>query len=474
MVNGEMANNRQTEKWLSAWRFFIVLAIPLFHHCTISPSVLFAKIVVVDTFDGGQPKNAAGGATGAWDMDPDDKTVSCVMSFDPAVKRSPDGFSLRLQYDLESSRQNVYIPSNRSQDNLIQLNRKDIFNGYYSILGKLDLTACRYLILWMKGDAPAGFSRSLKIELKDPSNNSGILVDGITDQWQQFVIPLRRFRKIANWAEMKEFVIVFGPDDVTKDKGAVYIDDVYFSSEVYERLRVPRLSVEAKKTDTPPYVDGNLKDWDESLFVDFSDPAEYMESGVIRRPMKAGDAWAPLDESLTPSAARGKGKADLGARFALTWDDERLYVAVDVKDDKIYNRQTGSGIWQDDCVEIYIVPGGDRLEWGSPAHFQLGITPISRSLNTAQWAWFQDREPTPYEMASMSTLTRDGYRVETAIRWSFLGIAPKTGATFGFTAAVHDKDSKDRVDEAKINWNYMPDPSSAKAARVGTVTLTVP
>ena len=77
----------------------------------------------------------------------------------------------------------------------------------------------------------------LRVELKDPDHAGGVLLDGITDNWQRFEIPLSRFKEVVDWSQLKEFVVVLGPDYVTRTRGAFFLDDVYLAENPNEKLR---------------------------------------------------------------------------------------------------------------------------------------------------------------------------------------------------------------------------------------------
>ena len=73
------------------------------------------------------------------------------------------------------------------------------FNGYYSIFPPQNLERHSHLIFWAKGDAERGYPRSFKVEIKDGQTAAGYVVEGLTDRWRRFAIPLREFRGIRDW-----------------------------------------------------------------------------------------------------------------------------------------------------------------------------------------------------------------------------------------------------------------------------------
>src|SRR3989338_6354852 len=61
-----------------------------------------AAMLLVDDFDRGEKPNALGGDFGSWDKDPSDPTQRCVIAFDKANAFGNAGYSLRLDYDVDS------------------------------------------------------------------------------------------------------------------------------------------------------------------------------------------------------------------------------------------------------------------------------------------------------------------------------------------------------------------------------------
>ncbi|MBU9889511.1 MAG: CIA30 family protein, partial [Candidatus Omnitrophica bacterium] len=93
-----------------------------------------------------------------------------------------------------------------------------------------DATAYNTLNFSVKGDAKAGYTKRIKVELKDMNNKpSAYIVSGITDQWQTISIPFEKFRRIEKWNSLNEFVIVFDDINSTPKTGSILIDQVSLS-----------------------------------------------------------------------------------------------------------------------------------------------------------------------------------------------------------------------------------------------------
>ena len=170
----------------------------------------FATELIVADFNSGTKPNNLGGDFGAWIKDPNDPMQGCIEAFDRANRYGSSGFALRLIYSVES--------------------KNPAFGGLWMRLQNLDASRFDKLAFRVRGDAKMGFTTVFKVELKDSlDQTSHFYVRGITDQWQDVVIPLKDFEGITNFKSLKEFVIVFEDTAATAKRGVIYIDDVRFT-----------------------------------------------------------------------------------------------------------------------------------------------------------------------------------------------------------------------------------------------------
>lgn len=170
------------------------------------------ELVIAD-FDSGDKPNNIGGDFGSWDKDPNDETQFSQMAFegDDALGNA-SGYSVRLDYDVDSP--------------------NPAYNGFWMKLNGEDATPYNAVSFYIKGDAEKGFTKRVKVELKDMSNQpSPYILTGVTDQWQKVTIPFEKFRKIKDWSGMNEFVIVFDDINSNPKSGTIYIDHVSFTKQ---------------------------------------------------------------------------------------------------------------------------------------------------------------------------------------------------------------------------------------------------
>ncbi len=172
-----------------------------------------AEELIIADFNAGDKPNNIGGDFGVWNKDPDDSTQKAEMKFesDDALGDRA-GYSIRLDYDVDSP--------------------NPAYNGFWMKLNGVDASPYNSLTFYIKGDAKLGFTKRLKIELKDKGNKpSAYIVGNITDKWQKVTIPFDKFRHIQDWSSLNEFVIVFDDQNSNPKSGAVYIDQIALSKE---------------------------------------------------------------------------------------------------------------------------------------------------------------------------------------------------------------------------------------------------
>ena len=168
----------------------------------------WAAVLLVDDFNRGEKPNALGGDFGSWDKDPNDPTQRCAISFDKANAYGGVGYSLKIDYDVDSP--------------------NPAYNGFWMDLKSSNLSTYKKLTLYVKGDTVRGFTPQIKLELKNGKEVGHYLLKGMTDQWQPVSIPLKDFTGLTDWSAVKELVVVFDDLTSTKKVGTIYLDEVSF------------------------------------------------------------------------------------------------------------------------------------------------------------------------------------------------------------------------------------------------------
>ena len=171
-----------------------------------------AKEVILADFISGKKPNNFGGDFGAWNKDPNDPTQGCKDSFTSDERYGKEGFSLQLDYDVDSP--------------------NPAYNGFWMKLGDFDATPYNKLIFYVKGDAKMGYPEKFKIELKNANGEVGkYYVTQISQTWAPVEVPFSGFEGIKDFSKLTEFTVVF-EDSVSKPKaGRIYLDNIGFAKD---------------------------------------------------------------------------------------------------------------------------------------------------------------------------------------------------------------------------------------------------
>jgi len=172
----------------------------------------FGELIVAD-FDSGEKPNNLGGNFGAWDKDPTDFSQGCSEAFDSVNRYGTKGFSMKLDYDVDS--------------------RNPAYNGFWMFLQSLDASDYDSVSFWVKGDATEGYTTVFKVELKNDKKQTGrYYVTNVTDTWQKITIPLEAFKGVTDLTGLTEFVIVFEDRIASNKQGVIYIDEIAFTKSL--------------------------------------------------------------------------------------------------------------------------------------------------------------------------------------------------------------------------------------------------
>ncbi|MFA9389022.1 MAG: sugar-binding protein [Prolixibacteraceae bacterium] len=161
-------------------------------------------------------------------------------------------------------------------------------------------------------------------------------------------------------------------------------------------------------------------------------------------------------------AGNATSAADFSAYFKSLWDNENLYVLVNVTDDLKINDSDAD--WQDDAIEIYIDINNDKLDGYGLTDYQYTFAWNNNTSITANG-------PTSnFEFKIVDTA--NGYLLEVKMPWVTLGLAEaKSNVTLGYDVHVHDDDDGGDRDN-KLAWFATEDQSWTNPSLFATVQLT--
>ena len=175
-----------------------------------------------------------------------------------------------------------------------------------------------------------------------------------------------------------------------------------------------------------PEIDGDLSDWNLSAMT---------------------PAILDVEAQLYTGQTSWENVDDLGGEFYLLWDDENIYMAVIVKDDKLSQNKTGGTIWNADAVEVFFstlnaVPPHDE-------HYQYGFDFKEQTWN---WCNMDSGGQSQIDYLKVaSSLTPEGYICEASIEYGqMLSLDFSVGSTVGFHPVLDDTDNGDR--EIQMTW----------------------
>lgn len=198
------------------------------------------------------------------------------------------------------------------------------------------------------------------------------------------------------------------------------------------------------KPDPPIAVDGALGEW-----------SAVVNAITIDQPAQAvfgAGAWG--------------GPADLSGTVRLAWREEHLFIAAEVKDDRIAQAQRGAGLWQGDHIELYldVTPETEtaRAEYGA-GQFQIALSPGNFGktgdplADTAPEAYgYKPRDLDLSGALVASSQTADGWILEAAIPWSALGVTPAEGLALKAEVGLSDTDAAEAKQDTLMTTGTAP------------------
>ncbi|MBN2393572.1 MAG: protein kinase [Anaerolineae bacterium] len=181
--------------------------------------------------------------------------------------------------------------------------------------------------------------------------------------------------------------------------------------------RVNGAAIFAYEVTKLPAIDGDLTEWSGTPY-----PVPY----EVHNP---DDKW--------------DGEDDLSGNFHIAWDEDALYLGVEVIDDVHVQAETGRLIYNGDEIELQI-DAELHTDFESTDHssddVQVGLSPGNfGSLKPEAYVWLPEEMAAPrIEVAARRT--GQGYDLEAAIPWYYLGGRPEVEVPIGFCLNLSDKD----------------------------------
>jgi hypothetical protein len=141
------------------------------------------------------------------------------------------------------------------------------------------------------------------------------------------------------------------------------------------------------------------------------------------------------------------GSADLAATWRLLWDEQNLYIGVEVEDDIHVQTQTGNQIFRGDSLDMQIdtAPAANASQV-NPETYQIIFSPGNfGSLGESAFR-FQGTsngrlvDAPGHSISVEAQQTTGGYTLEAAIPWQDLDVTPTGGRRLGLALNANDND----------------------------------
>ncbi len=191
---------------------------------------------------------------------------------------------------------------------------------------------------------------------------------------------------------------------------------------------------------------------------------------------KSAPAQAPQIVTIRKSRSKGQristlingsinDPRDLSAVWYSSWDNENLYVWVNVQDDR--HVKDSSKPWADDSIEIYIDADGSRkTAYDGHNDFQLTYRMNDKQLSVSSNSAHQQVQGVTQKMVKKA----NGYQLTTVIPWKTLKVKPGVGKKVGFDVQINDDDTGNNRD-AKLSWNANSDAAWKNPQMFGQLVL---
>lgn len=205
----------------------------------------------------------------------------------------------------------------------------------------------------------------------------------------------------------------------------------------------PSAVIDAPYLATAPVIDGTWEEWT---------TPEY-----------------PID-AVVYGKANWEGNNDLLGSYRIGWDNTYIYLAVKVHDDRYVQVSTGEYIYLGDSLEVLLdtnLTGDFFVKSLSGDDYQLGISPgkPTPGANMEAFLWFPVSLTGARNSVRIGAIGGDGlYRVEVAIPWSIVNVAPYKNLQMGFAVSIMDDDltgtAKEQTMLSSSPYRILADPTT--------------
>ncbi len=201
----------------------------------------------------------------------------------------------------------------------------------------------------------------------------------------------------------------------------------------------------------------------------------YFDAQYVKEPPDLNGSWGDWDAEVYDidivhfGKDRWKNSDDLSASFMAEWDEDYLYLAWKVNDDRYVQYSKGENMYKGDSVEVLIdtdIEDDYWDDWLNSDDYQIGINPgrDEPTENMEAYMYFPSSKARSLSKVIIGVKPMDGgYRLTAGIPWSYLGVDAYRGMHLGFVISVSDDDSNHGGEQQTMissSWRGLTDPTT--------------
>lgn len=151
---------------------------------------------------------------------------------------------------------------------------------------------------------------------------------------------------------------------------------------------------------------------------------------------------------------------DLSASFKISYDEDNLYILVEVTDDELKN--DGGNNYDNDAIEIFIDMGNDK-------NIVYGTDDYTYNFVYNDATVYETQHNAINGVTFAQGAKSGGYIMEISIPWNTIGAAPGSKEMIGFDIHVDDDDGLGSTRDAKKTWTDCSDIAWNNPSALGTI-----
>ena len=104
--------------------------------------------------------------------------------------------------------------------------------GFWVNLRNQDLRGFDTLHVSLKAGVEEPFLGNIAFQFTDINNHkAAYLISRIPSEWKEFQVPLKKFNRINDWSEIKEFEIIIDDINARPKEGVLFVNEIYVSAD---------------------------------------------------------------------------------------------------------------------------------------------------------------------------------------------------------------------------------------------------